>query len=101
MQVENQWIIGTWAGKNKNNEDFELVLNEDGSGKWNAQDIVFFIKTSDLHLNGDLLMIFSADGLLTKFEGVVYQINDLRMIYVRDNLRSDLGQINFTKKLDG
>ena len=100
MKVENLWIVGTWAGKNKNNEDFELVLNEDGTGKWNAQDIVFFIKTSNFQLNGDLLVIFSGDGLVERFKGAVYQINDLRMIYIRDNNRSDIGQINFSKRLE-
>ena len=101
MKAENHWIIGTWAGTTKSKENIELILNEDGTGKWNAQDIVYFIKTSNFTLNGDFLIIFSEDGLLEKFKGIVYPINDLRMIYIRDNLRSDLGQINFNKKLDG
>ena len=89
-QSENTWILGRWVGMDSFMRGVEIVFNDNGTGRWNTDDIIFSI-------NGNLLRIFSATGLISTSGWNVWIINDQRMVLenTRDlNFVINLNRIN-------
>jgi hypothetical protein len=70
---ENNWILGRWVGKDGNNNNYEFVFNNNGTGSSGGVDIIFSI-------NGNSLTIFSHTGTSVRTNITVYRINDQRMV---------------------
>ena len=47
---ENRWIVGTWAGACSGGDNFEIVLNDNGTGRWNLESIIFSITGNGLRI---------------------------------------------------
>ena len=89
---EYRWILGSWIGTDDANNNFQLVLNDNGTGRsispWFADDIIFSIV-------GEELILFCSAGheIFNIFR--IYRINDRRMVLTVDN---DTIIRNFSKR---
>ena len=86
---ENRWILGTWLGTDGNNNSYEFVFNDNGTGKSGGTDIVYSI-------NGNSLTIFSYSGTSLRTNIIVYRINDQRIVLYFRTSGSDW-YVNLTK----
>ena len=94
---ENNWILGRWVGEyigfdnnwNEVNYNFELVLNNNGTGRSvdsgstinnNSSHRVLITEDIIFSINGNVLTVFSSDGNNTRGTFTVFRINDQRMV---------------------
>jgi len=92
---ENRWILGRWIGTDYDGDRLELVLNDNGTGKWNNSNIFFSIV-------GETITIFYENS----YRGSIYhirKINDQRMFLTMSfgtgtpteaNIRANLSKSN-------
>lgn len=84
QRAENRWLVGSWNTQ-IDGQNIEIVLNDNGTGRVNTQEIIFsYIE------NENRLLIYTADGRGTfRFyvgdqrvysSFTVRRINDQRMI---------------------
>ena len=90
-RAENTWILGTWFGTDIDNENYELVLNDNGTGRFIDWDgSTYFIIYS---IVDDTLIVFTGNGYSVIIDTKIYRISDQRMI-----LNIDIYNVNFVKR---
>ena len=72
-RLENRWILGIWVGTDASNRKYELVLNDNGTGIWNEQEIIFAIE-------GNMIILYSTNGNSLIDQITIHRINDQRII---------------------
>ena len=89
---ENRWLIGRWEGIVENGV-LVIIFNEDGTGRIDADDFIYFI-------NGNILKIFNPNNLSENNNWNIYRISDNRMIINIDKVIFDYikGYIIFNRK---
>ena len=75
---ENRWILGTWVGTDNSNNNWEFVLNDNGTGRRAPRNFSYQIYFS---INGNLISMFDQDDL-HQSSYTVHRINDQRIIFI-------------------
>ena len=73
-QLENIWLLGKWIGEDNWKNVWEIIFNDNGTGRINDEEIIFSI-------SGNILTVFSEFDIYPLIqEGEIFRINDHRMI---------------------
>ena len=71
---ENQWLHGTWRGIDGNNNSYEFIFNENGTGRSGGIDIIYSV-------NENMLTIFSVTGTSLRTNITMFRINESRIVF--------------------
>jgi len=103
-RAENRWILGGWVNTTTVQREVlqsgawsrlqfanqELVLNDNGTGRFLSEDIIFSII-------GNELQIFRGSGNSLWFSLTIHRINDQRMV-LRGNIDGSMTSLNFNRR---
>ena len=74
---ENRWLLGNWFGVNNSGINIEIVLNDNGTGRFttgeNMNERLFSI-------DGNILRFFPVDGFSIASTWNIYRISDRRLL---------------------
>jgi hypothetical protein len=97
MRTENRWVTGRWTGTIVGHtvwiqgretavpdRNVEFTFNDNGTGKFLGEDILFSIGTNTIIGTAIVLTIFSVNDLpdISAKAIMIYRINDQKMILV-------------------
>ncbi|MCL2006919.1 MAG: hypothetical protein FWG77_02420 [Treponema sp.] len=91
LQNDYRWLVGTWVGSDRDHEEYELVLFDNGAGfftNWDGRtvNIVFSIVNHSI-------TVFNVQGHTEIFDSPIFRVNDQRVILFIEGYH-----VNFMKR---